>query len=123
MWSLGWSKIVSDLHNLLEQVNIVEYLNDSARWNLYSLGWYSIKHFQQHYFELQMKECQYNAFLSKVLFGLCPLKSKLLMWLLMQGRINTRDRLQCLNILGTDNIRYALCDSHDECILYLFFTC
>ena len=73
--------------------------------------------------DAQMHILQYDTSVSKVWRGLCPPKAELLVWLLLLGRINTKDRLQRLSVLQNNDLRCVLCNSCDETIAHLFFTC
>ena len=52
-----------------------------------------------------------------------PAKAELLVWVVVNGRINTKERLHRLNVLRSDDLSCPLCKSHIESLSHLFFTC
>ena len=131
LWNLQWRReffqwelqLVVALQNLLDQVTIVEDLQDRVWWSYHSSGCFSVKAFHHKYHDAQMHILQYDTSVSKVWHGLCPPKAELLVWLRLLGRINTKDRLQRLSVLQNNDLRCVLCNSCDETIAHLFFTC
>ena len=70
-----------------------------------------------------MQENQYDAYARKVWRNICPSKAELLLWLVLQGKVDTQDRLRRFNILKTDDCNCVLCGAVDESVQHLFFTC
>ena len=60
---------------------------------------------------------------SKVWRGPAPSKAELLVWFLILGRLNTRDRLRRLNVLRINDLSCPLCNSKVESTSHLFFSC
>ena len=66
---------------------------------------------------------KYDKVASEVWHGLAPTKAELLVWLLIRGRLNTKERLHRLNIMRNDGISCPLCNSEVESIFHLIFFC
>ena len=131
IWNLQWRRqffqwelqLYFQLQIVLQQINLVQEVNDYTRWKFHRSYGYSVKNFQQQYYLLQLQENQYDVFASKAWRNICPPKAELLLWLVLQGRVNTRNRLRRFNILRSDDSRCVLCEVADESVQHLFFTC
>ena len=72
-----------------------------------------------------MEECQNSgsgmrSFASQVWRSLTPPKSELLLWFLVQGKLNTKERLHRLNIQQGIDISCVLCQQGEETSNHLF---
>ena len=69
-----------------------------------------------------MQENQFDISTSKAWRNLCLPKAELLLWLVLEGRVNTQDRLRKINVLRSDDTGCVLCGEADESVSHLFFT-
>ena len=115
--------MVAELQSMLDQVTVIEDIQDKVWWSFHSSGCFSVKAFQYQYSQSQWQIHQFDTSVSRVWRGICPPKAELLLWLVLIGRINTKERLTRLNILHNNDIRCVLCKTYDEDINHLFFTC
>ena len=86
---------------------IIENQEDQHWWHHSSSGTFSVMSFINA-FPATQAIYEYDKVSSKVWCGLVPTKAKLLVWLLIHGRLNTKERLHRQNILRNDEISCPL---------------
>ena len=131
VWNLHWRReffhwetlLFSDLQVLLQQFQLVESVQDKVCWQFHSSRCFTVKGFQEEYYKGMDHVQQSNLEINKVQRKLAPPKAELFMWLVFQGRINTKVRLQTLNLLSNYDTRCVFCNQEDEEISHLLFNC
>ena len=115
--------LFSDLQVLLQQIQLVEGVQDEVCWRFHSSGCFSVRGFQDEYYKGIDHSQQHNKEINKVWRKVAPPKAELFLWLVMQGRINTKVRLQSLNLLPNSDTRCVFCKNVDEDLSHLLFNC
>ena len=72
---------------------------------------------------LQVGDLGVYSFAAKFQCNVAPPKVELLIWFVILGKLNMKDRILRLNIVSSLDVKYVLCNEHEESIEYLFFTC
>ena len=115
--------MVAELQSLLDQIIVIVDVQDKVWWSFHSSRCFSVKAFQYRFFESQMQVYQYDTSISRVWCRIRPPKTKLLLWLVLLGRVKIEESLLRLNILQNNDISCVLCNLHNEDMKHLFFTC
>ena len=108
---------------MLNNVRLIDDQSDRVCWSFDKSGVFSVRSFLEKL--ILEKDCcvQNSIIVSKVWRGLVPPKAELLLWFVVQGRLNTKDRLRRMNLLSSADYRCVLCFDEDENLPHLFFTC
>ena len=130
-WSLLWRReffqweldLFNQFQQVLEQAQLTENQEDRSWWRFHNSGRYSVHSFLKKVYEQKGLVSHNTSFAACVWKGVAPPKVELLLWFILLGRLNTKDRLLWLNILPADNYRCVICNEGEESISHLFFTC
>ena len=79
--------------------------------------------FSDEVLKLQNRDVDSFKFAAKAWYKMAPPKVEMLVWFLLLGKLNTKDRLVNLNILPRSKANCVLCNEHMENIGHLFFSC
>ena len=63
------------------------------------------------------------ATLKKLWKVVAPPRVQIFLWFLLQGGLNTKNRLRRLNILQSEEDKCMFCGDHNETIEHLFISC
>ena len=130
-WHLLWRRelfdweedLLTQLQNLLGQTHLQRDHIDKNIWYYHNSGGFSSKSVYDYVLKLQAASVAFFKYTAKVWCKLAPPKVELLVWFLVLGNLNTKDRLVRLNTLPSPDAVSVLCDDHVESIGHLFFSC
>lgn len=106
-WTLIWRRdffqweipLFEDLQHILQQPVLNSLENDSVLWRFNPLGQFSTKTFCNHVTNLVGMNSIGDISARLAWKGLAPPRAKLLVWFVLQGKLNIRARLVNPNIL------------------------
>lgn len=115
-WELGKFE---ELLKSLNEVYLPKHTKDKT-WLPYNIkGDFSVKSFVNAWWSQgNGKLCMNMAW-----WGLAPPRAELLVWFILQGKLNTGSRLRQLNILLANESKCPFCNSEEENIHRLFLHC
>ncbi|XP_056688782.1 uncharacterized protein [Spinacia oleracea] len=128
-WTLSWARPLrvrdnQDLHNLLQLLSGVSLSPgdlDTFIWAPSKKGCFSVKSFS---FELAKSEPNFpHKNFTGIWKGLVPYRVEIFVWLTLQGKLNTKDKLCHLGIIGPTTSACSLCNSTLESCQHLFLHC
>ena len=124
-WELfDWEKdLLAQLQILLQQSFLQQGHLDKNIWSYHNSGAFSSKSFSESVLKLQAVGVDSFKHAAKVWCKMAPPKVELLVWFLVLGKLNTKDRLISLNIIPASEGKCVLCGEHVESIGHLFFSC
>ena len=131
LWIFQWRKeffewerqSFYDLKYFLLQVVLSADAHDQVVWRHNPSGLFSVRSFVDQYLKIQDSQMQAHNNFKNIWKGIKPPRMELLVWFVIIGRLNTKDRFARFNILQEDNSRCVLCKAEDETIDHLFVTC
>ena len=112
-WETGQAH---ELLEVLQQAHLNKDNVDSRNWAFDNTGVFSTKSFTDTVTKNQVLA-------ARVWCKVAPIKVELLVWFLVLGKLNAKDRLVSLNIIDSRESKCILCNEHDENIDHLFFLC
>ena len=107
----------------MQQFQLGEDIQDKVFWKFHNLRCFTVKGFQEECYKRVDQMQQHNSEINKVWRKVAPLKAELFLWLVLQGRINTKVRLYSLNLLSNSDTRCVFCNQEDEDLSHLLFNC
>ena len=114
--------LVNQLLVLLSSVSLKRDQHDSRKWSYHSFSIFSTKSFTQAILNMQTGNHGMYSHAAKVWRRVAPPKVEMLVWFVVLGKLNTKDRLAGLNIINNDDVCCVLCNDHEESIEHLFFS-
>ena len=128
-WNLEWRRPLFEWE--IEQLHDLESLimgtvdrrevEDAVVWCFRSNNLLSIKSFvMQVSLSSSISMSLYNT--QEIWLGVAPPRAEILTWLLMLGKLNTKDRLRRFHIINEDQVQCPFCSCVEESINHLFFT-
>ena len=108
---------------MLNKTQIQIEKDDKCYWSFQKFCRFSTKSFTKSVLKLQSDNNELIQHATKVCCKIAPPKVELLVWFLVLGKLNTKDRLANPNIITNGNVNCVLCNSHVESIDHLFFSC
>ena len=112
-----------ELQSLLNQNTLIRDVVDRAVWMHHSSGDYEVKSFLNLMLHPQQNYQDMFTYANVVWKSLTPPKSELLLWFLLLGKLNTKDRLIRFNIRQGLDSKCVLCNQEEESINHLFCCC
>lgn len=119
MWEL---ELENQLNDVLVQAGVKRENNDRRIWCLQNWGTFFTKSFIEAVFKLQVDDQELFKHAAKVWCKIAPPKVELLVWFVVLGKLNTKDRLASLNIIDGAETMCVLCTEQEECIEHLIFS-
>jgi ribonuclease HI len=127
-WNLSWRRFLfqweleqlEELMSKLKEVIPSVCTMDKIWWKHNKSGEYSTRSFTQAWWNLK----DTNHDLRHVWKGLAPPRAELLVWFILQEKMNTRSRLKRLNILKEDaTVVCPFCELEEESVSHLLMHC
>ena len=91
------------LQGLLDQARLIDDQANKVLWSFDNSGNYSVRSFIEKTYQSHGLAAQDSISVSRIWCGIVPPKAKLLLWFVVQRRLNTKDRLRRLNMLRVDD--------------------
>ena len=107
---------------MLNMVQPVRDREDQTIWIHHNSGVFSVKSLINASSISKSVDDELYKLSNKVWKGVAPPKTELLVWFVLIGRLNTRDRLIRMNFIDGSNDKCVLCDEFSENISHLFFS-
>lgn len=104
---------------ILQGVNLSNCIKDRAWWKLNNDGLYSAKSFSKGCW----MQNQSIHMMKGVWKGAAPPRAELLVWFILQERLNTRSILSRFNLIRDTDINCPFCNNEEETISHLFLHC
>ena len=121
---LQWERdLFEQLLNMLGSHPLVEGIEDSIQWKFDSSGSFTVKSFVLQVHNLIDGNSHGTLVASLAWKGLAPPRAEVLVWFVLQERLNTRERLCKLNILPPVSAPCPFCQVEVESVEHLFFGC
>ena len=129
-WNLLWRRnlfvwklqLEKQLDEVLAQAGFKSDSNDRRIWCLQNSGTFSTNSFTEAVVKLQVGDQELFKHAAKVWCKIAPPKVELLVWFLVLGKLNTKDRFASFNIINGAETMCVLCNEKEECIKHLFFS-
>nr|XP_025625464.1 uncharacterized protein LOC112717723 [Arachis hypogaea] len=132
VWHFQWrrelrqweSETLDQLLHALQSVRLIVEVQDRVVWKFDKEGVYTTNSFVQDLQEATMdEEILRYIFTKEIWRGLVPPRVELFSWFALIGRINTKDQLSRLGILGPHDNLCVLCKKADESVHHLLVAC
>ncbi|KAL4299802.1 hypothetical protein AHAS_Ahas17G0137300 [Arachis hypogaea] len=132
LWVLGWARVdlkfhwrrelfqwelelLSELHEVLRPVNLIQNREDSVVWKLDRKGVFSTNSFVQVWQEeLIPEEVTSYSFTKTIWKGLVLPRVELFTWFVLIGRVSTKDRLSRFGIIRQEDSICVFCHTEVE---------
>lgn len=126
-WNLTWRgnlfqweiEQVEELLNDLKEVSLARDMHDRPWWSYEHDGNFTIKSFSKAIWDANGAIEDVN----NIWLGVAPPTAELLVWFVVQQKINTRERLKILNLVQTSDALCPFCESGEETVVHLFLHC
>lgn len=126
-WNLSWRRdlfqwevpLLEELIECLKEVNLAQNRKDQPWWKYDNKGIYSVKSFTKVIWD----QSPPVENVRRTWLGLAPPKAELLIWLVLQQRLDTKSRLKRLNIIQSSDVLCPFCSNDEETIDHLFLHC
>ena len=113
---------ISQLQQVLNQAQMCRNGEDQVWWHFENSGTFSVKSFLDNVHDPHEHDADFR-FANQVWHGLVPAKAELLLWFVILGRLNTKERLHRLNVIRSDDITCPMCNHEVESLSHVSFTC
>ena len=115
--------MLQDLLELISQYSFVDGLDDQLLWKFDTSGNFSVKSFSLQVVRDAASTLVVNSQVRMVWKKLAPPRVEILVWLIMLGRLSTKDRLVKLNCISILDQNCVLYGADIESVSHLFFSC
>ncbi|XP_057734391.1 uncharacterized protein LOC130949772 [Arachis stenosperma] len=132
IWSFQWRRalfqweleLLNQLHEILRPVKLTTEREDRVVWKFDKTGIFSINSFVQVMQEAAPpREITSYNFTSAIWRGFVPPRIELFSWFVLIERVNTKERLCKLGVLGQLDNMCTLCCKSIESVFHLFVGC
>ena len=129
-WAFSWTRELrvrdiserDRLQSLLENVCIALEDEDALIWSHCNSGQFSVKSFTAELAKIDQP--QHHDYIAGNLWkGLVPPRVEIFVWLVCQGKLNTRAKLAKLQIINPSQDLCPLCNEKSESVDHLFIHC
>ena len=86
-------------------------------------GAFSTKSFIDAIVKMQASDHGMYNYAARVWCKVVPPKVELLVYFVVLGKLNIKDRLSRLNIINNVDVNCVLCNDHEESLKHFFFSC